>query len=253
MNQIIYTNLGGQPLTQNALDFLQNSFTDAFKGIGRFIGDKTIIDGVSVVGGFASNGYVVIDGEILPFIGGAVGAEVVVVETIAQKLYNDGITKDTLKTRYVTFGSPGIAFNTFSKLSTIKNMFYSLCPIGAVVPYEGLLADLPPNWELHTLSKGRVIVGQDDADADFAALGQTGGEKKHTQTTAEMPAHSHHMNGNSNGGSGGFGGVMTSNYTGFESISDSNGGLKTIEDTGGGQAFNILQPYYVMAMIKRVS
>lgn len=39
--------------------------------------------------------------------------------------------------------------------------------------------------------RGRNIIGLNSSDADFDALGETGGEKRHTLTIAEMPAHTH--------------------------------------------------------------
>lgn len=42
--------------------------------------------------------------------------------------------------------------------------------------------------------KGRAIVGRDSAQTEFDTLGETGGAKTHTLTTAEMPAHSHTIN-----------------------------------------------------------
>lgn len=42
--------------------------------------------------------------------------------------------------------------------------------------------------------KGRVPVGRDSADTAFDVLGETGGAKTHTLTTAEMPSHTHIQN-----------------------------------------------------------
>ena len=39
--------------------------------------------------------------------------------------------------------------------------------------------------------KGKVPVGLDDNDVDFKTLGKTGGEKAHTLTLDEIPAHNH--------------------------------------------------------------
>ncbi len=39
--------------------------------------------------------------------------------------------------------------------------------------------------------KGKVAVGLDSADADFDALGETGGESTHVLTVGEMPQHNH--------------------------------------------------------------
>lgn len=40
-------------------------------------------------------------------------------------------------------------------------------------------------------AKGRTLVGRDPAQPEFDTLGETGGAKTHTLTTAEMPAHDH--------------------------------------------------------------
>lgn len=42
--------------------------------------------------------------------------------------------------------------------------------------------------------KGRVPVGLDSAQTEFDTLGETGGSKTHTLTTAEMPVHTHTQN-----------------------------------------------------------
>lgn len=39
--------------------------------------------------------------------------------------------------------------------------------------------------------KGRALVGVDSGQTEFAALGQTGGEKTHLLATSELPAHTH--------------------------------------------------------------
>ncbi len=44
-------------------------------------------------------------------------------------------------------------------------------------------------WEL--TSKGKAIIGVDPDDQDYEQAGLTMGEKKHTLTVDEMPAHSH--------------------------------------------------------------
>lgn len=47
--------------------------------------------------------------------------------------------------------------------------------------------------------KGRAIVGRDASDSDFNVLGETGGAKTHTLTTAQMPQHNHSGTTNADG------------------------------------------------------
>ena len=89
--------------------------------------------------------------------------------------------------------------------------------------------------------KGKVPVGLDLNDTDFDTLGETGGEKTHTLIPDEMPSHSHGLLGNS--GTGGKAetvpyGSATSGTT-----------MYAIQNAGGGQSHNNLQPYIVMNYI----
>lgn len=94
--------------------------------------------------------------------------------------------------------------------------------------------------------KGRVAVGKDENDTDFDTLGETGGEKTHTLSVNEMPSHSHNLI------------YVKSNNTpldnaGVSGFNAANSGIGTkenaVENTGGGQAHNNLQPYIVQNYI----
>jgi microcystin-dependent protein len=93
--------------------------------------------------------------------------------------------------------------------------------------------------------KGRVVVGVDVAQTEFDALGETGGAKTHTLTTAEMPSHQHTF---SRANEGPFGGIIGSNGHGGtiqETLSTSA--------TGGGGAHNNLQPYIALNYLIRIA
>ena len=87
-------------------------------------------------------------------------------------------------------------------------------PPGTIVMWSG--TDIPPGWALcngnwynpndntdsgpASIGKrtvltpnlsGRFVVGLHDEDFDYNAIGKSGGEKKHTLTTNEIPAHNH--------------------------------------------------------------
>lgn len=101
---------------------------------------------------------------------------------------------------------------------------------------------------------GRVPVGVDTNDSAFDTVEETGGEKTHTLTTAEMPAHTHPANeqwvgyADSNtwlyigGGSG----------SEFQTQTYANSG-RTTQSEGGGDAHNNLQPYITCYMYKRTA
>ena len=78
---------------------------------------------------------------------------------------------------------------------------YLLCNGAAVsrTTYAGLFAVCSTTYGVGDGSatfnvpnlKGRVIAGYDSAQMEFDAVGETGGAKKHTLATSEMPAHNH--------------------------------------------------------------
>lgn len=96
--------------------------------------------------------------------------------------------------------------------------------------------------------KGKVPVGRDSSDTSFDVLGETGGAKTHTLTTAEMPAHTHELYANV-GNAASVGNL--DDITGSNNINatDQRVGDRPTTSTGGGGAHNNLQPYIVLNYI----
>lgn len=97
---------------------------------------------------------------------------------------------------------------------------------------------------------GRVIVGYDSAQTEFDTLGETGGSKTHTLTTAQIPSHAHLTPGTgvlaseqNNGGDS-----TATNRTSTQSSSGVTRYQNT-DTTGGGEAHNNLQPYVTLNYI----
>lgn len=125
--------------------------------------------------------------------------------------------------------------------------------------------------------KGRTVVGFDSSQAEFDAIGETGGAKTHTLTQAEMPVHNHGQDahnhylqlgggiGNSTAGrflygdwnAGGSSTAHIVNTKVYDAAAWSNESYTTnatpaIHNAGSGSAHNNLQPYVVFNYIIKV-
>lgn len=121
-----------------------------------------------------------------------------------------------------------------------------LYPVGSI--YLSIKSKNPSEifggvWE--RIAKGRAIVGVDEADSDFSAANKTGGEKEHTLTIDEMPKHSHKIK---------VSGSTTGGYVGTLRNNASDGPASGfIEDEGGGQPHNNVQPYFTCYIFVRTA
>jgi microcystin-dependent protein len=85
---------------------------------------------------------------------------------------------------------------------------------------------------------GRVPVGLNASDTNFATLGKFGGESTHRLTINEMPSHNHS-----------YVSPTSSQNSASGSSTRANTAGATSGNTGGDQAHNNLQPYLVISMI----
>ena len=88
--------------------------------------------------------------------------------------------------------------------------------------------------------KGKVVVGFNSSETEFDALGETGGAKTHTLTSAQIPSHTHQVTASANTGGTG---------TGWADLTAGSESVTTDGGTGGGQAHNNLQPYMALNYI----
>ncbi len=99
-------------------------------------------------------------------------------------------------TGWLTCDGSEVAIATYTALYNILTATGTVFPFGANTNGSGGAGSthfLLPNF------KGRVPVGRDAADVSFDVLGETGGAKTHTLTTAEIPAHTHTVSQNDAG------------------------------------------------------
>ena len=147
-------------------------------------------------------------------------------------------------------GTDNINF-TLKETCSLVNLLY---PIGQII-IKGDNEDYS-NWLGFTWERtavGKVLVGIDTTDTDFNTIGKTGGEKTHTLTVAEMPAHNHNLNAFTSGS--GSTGRFTGTYEWSSTSSDTEGTkwIGNTVDAGGGQAHNNIPPYQVVAYWKRIA
>ena len=99
---------------------------------------------------------------------------------------------------------------------------------------------------------GRVPVGQNTGDSDFALIGQTGGEKKHQLNLEEMPKHKHgdyisnDRSGNPDGATDTSETVITKRNYLRNGEADNGVGGNVSTGWGYGVPHNNLQPYLVI-------
>lgn len=138
-------------------------------------------------------------------------------------------------------------------LANLSNVA-GVVPVGGIIMYSGLIANIPTNWAFCNGSSGTpdlrdrmVICGkQDDAGSVktnvTGALTISGGSATHVLTTTEMPAHTHTLGVYTGGAASRAGGAVTT-------LANTD----TTGSTGGGAAHNNMSPYYALAFIMRTT
>lgn len=230
----------------------KNTWTTSQTGGGSWTAINTLTDSLdSLSGVFSVSSSYDIEGTISDRFSGDIKFS----DTIGTKVVVSSKDKDgrhgfgRIADKSLPAGSVDIAGVFAMSGKQLLDVFY---PIGTI--YESTKPDNPSTFMGGAWSRfgnGRVLVGVDENDADFNTVNKTGGEKKHTQTIAEMPSHTH---GGDNGkqfhyytaSSGETGGDGVNTGTTFKSGANTGA-------TGGGQPFNIMQPYVTIYRWQRTA
>lgn len=103
--------------------------------------------------------------------------------------------------------------------------------------------------------RDRVGVGVNKLYSPFSAIGKSGGEKTHVLTANEMPSHTHvadsHVHSLPYTGIGGNGYQSYKLGSGQEGTTSINPAVTSLQNSGGNQAHNNLQPFLVFEYIIR--
>jgi len=258
MNKIDFTQTGGFPFDQSTLDFLQDSILLAGQ-LATAIGDRAILSGCIVAGSNAGNGYMVIDGEILPFTGGVIEDKVIIIEADNDLTYEDGTPRPVVKTRYATFGDDGVTDILWSDFRSnrldrvwltgdIKEVDCSYDYFMANFDGTGLGINEREGWAIcngqnDTKDRRGLMSIQFDPTKPYAdTLGKTGGEEKHILTLDELPSDPV---------------PYTAPKFGLDFGSGTTRGSWTDQETdnlvlGSGHAHNNMSPYIVTLVIQKL-
>lgn len=220
--RIDFTKTGGFPLTQNTMAFIQDSYNDVLEAVSRIAGQYVIISGLTQTSpNVYTNGWITINGEIIPFEGGLGQTNVSIVESGGTETFRDGNIFTVTYSRKAVFDSGGsIPFSNFQRLSleTIKTYVDNVNIVannaltiaqqavsgvssfspGMIMLWSGAINSIPSGWALcdgldgRPNLKGRFIVGYSASTGTYS-MGATGGLASVTLTTSQIPAHSHSM------------------------------------------------------------
>lgn len=253
MNRIDFNQTGGFPLSTQILEALQKAYKD-FNQYGNLAGDNLVIiagcDPGS--GGTVTNGFVFINGELLPFVGTTVTDNVIIVETQDSRGFEDGSVKPVIYERYATFGD-GPDFYVWANFRRPKTLFQledrltlleKSVPIGLVAIWGKTADAIPESWQIYVPIQGTTPVGRKTGDVNFgAAAGTQIGTAQVTLDITQIPEHDHDIPAKSGGGTTGIGGAT------FPAGSDSV--VKTSKK-GGNQSHTNIQPSTIVDFIEFV-
>lgn len=171
---------------------------------------------------------------------------------------------EEIYSRLLLADSEGTSLENIDMTTLKKLILNTTYPVGSI--YIGTTDTNPKNilggeWESY--GEGRTLVGagtgtdSNNESKSFTA-NSTGGEYNHTLTTSEMPSHTHSF---TNGGNALVLHSTSSSLYGSGFSNQSNGGWwydankteSTISSSGQSQSHNIIQPYIVTYMWKRIS
>ena len=261
MNSIDFTKTGGYPFDQSTLEFLQNCIGVASQA-ASIAGDLAILSGCEVAGDSIGDGFVVIFGETLQFVGGVVQDKVVIVEAIETIRFEDGEDKPVITNRHATFGDDGGDGYLWSKFK--RNRLDQVWLSGDIKEVDCTIGYMEENFDITGLGtnertgwaisngnngtrdrRGRMSVQYDSTKIYANELGKIGGEETVKLTIAQMPKHSHQLDKEKVAGG------TTGEVADGKNLGTNGPGGYTYE-TGGDEAHNNMPPHIVTLVIQKL-
>lgn len=123
MDRIVISD-SGFPLDNETIRRMQDSYNGMFEGVATSLGNNVILSGVDLVNGNRTDGWIVYENELLPFIGGVDTDRFKIVEIQTDVFYDNGDAQPLpayLK-RYATVSSttPNLDINILKRINTLE-------------------------------------------------------------------------------------------------------------------------------------
>jgi hypothetical protein len=198
---------GGFPMTTETLAFLQNSYSKPIEALTNLTGDGVVLEGVIDTAGTLSNGYLIKNKEIIPFISSGLGSTIYIQEHTEQVPYNidqnnDGSLdlKDAYVTRYATTNEIVVGDVLISSFaySSLTRLAETRQPIGSAILWFDAV-NIPKFYRVMDGTGGTVngAPAIDLRDKFIKMAGSesnvtnTGGSKTRTLSVQNLPPHDH--------------------------------------------------------------
>lgn len=121
-----FAQLGGFPLNQQRLEWMQTAYAELSGGLAAMFGDNVIVSGCIVSGQSVSDGWIVVNGELLPFLGSQTGVlDTFLIRTDLTPLtFKDASNKSVQFRKYAQFGtsSDAIAWNSLKRMASYTDV-----------------------------------------------------------------------------------------------------------------------------------
>lgn len=273
----------GFPADNDFLMLIQSIINEAAE-LSAIGGSNYILRGCEVNAGNVSDGWMVLNGEVVRFTGGALGTEVTIIETVTNRQYledlnpvdGQGDSKPTYFNRTAQFGNGGDTTTNWADLERVRPLIEvqkAVTPIDGIIMYAGAINGIPSGWFLcdgqnNTVDlRGKFVVGYDFETDDYDAIGKQGGleevqltanqngQHNHTGATNNAGSHSHTTTGyskNSQSVDNGGGAIVADNEGNSPNtgVAGAHSHTITLNPSGQGEAHENRPPYYTLAYIQ---
>jgi hypothetical protein len=282
------TNLGGFPMTQYTLDFMQQSYREALGALARLVGSAVIVAGMEETGNNVADGWISYKDELLPFTGGPKQSTWIIENITEDRLFADQVNRTVYSTRRARFAAGGINYSSLQRIETLIGLKGVIAGLdtrltqqvekiwkrGDIIEVDCSTAYLQTNFDGSGLGRneragwaicngnngtrnraGRFPVGYDASRGEYNTIGNTGGQEAVSLNVGQLPSHMH--TGARRVSARGWpkdSGDRTDNYYYIHADRDSSLYHQTFDTnyTGSGQQHENRPPYIVTLWIMKL-